>query len=223
MTLNIKKNSKYERVKAIKSEIADVESSKGISNLGKINDINSEEELKKFPPVIPIAESGHGLQPPFNIRIQFNEKSTFIKETINLNKIKGTISDYHLIDSDFHPKREFVNKRFRKVWQWVQNNPNNNENVILPSNIILAKITENDYFVVEGLRRVIALKFSNIKTVTALVMDYRDVYNKILQRRENIELKKSMSKNEIIHSNSNFKPLKPRIRPTPIIKGQPRK
>ena len=221
MTVNskLKKNSQFSS-KVLKNEV-EIES-QDVSNFEKIIHIRSIKELNNIP-VIPIAESGHGLQPPFNMRIQFNDKSTFTKETVNLNKIKGTVSDHHLIDPDFRPKREFVNKRFRKVWQWVHNNPNNNENVILPSTIILAKITEEDFYVVEGLRRVIALKFSNVKTVTALVVDYREVYNKILQRRKNIELQKKQSKSDIIHSNTNFKPTKPRIRPTPVIKGQPRK
>ena len=222
ITLNGKKKLKCESVRTIKSEIDDIQP-KSLPNLQKLIQINSGKEFKDIPPVIPIAESGHGLIPPFNIRIQYNNRSTFFKETINLDKIKGTVSNNHLIDSNFHPKREFINKRFRKVWRWIQNNPNNNENIIYPSSIVLAKITDNDYYVVDGLRRVVALKFSNIKTVTALVMDYREVYDKILERRKRIELQKKQAKTDIIHSNSGFKPVKPRIRPTPIIKGQRRK
>ena len=223
MTLNVKKTSKFDSVKTIKNEFDDSQLPKSSVMTNKKLLISSNEEFDKVPPVIPIAESGYGQQPPFNIRIQYNDKSNLIKETVSLNMIKGTVSDHHLIDSDFQPKRAFINKRFRKTWSWVHLNPNNNENVIFPSTIILAKITEKDYYVVEGLRRVIALKFSNIKAVSALVIDYRDVYNKILQRRQNIELQKKQNKNDIIHSNRNFKPVKPRIRPTPVLKGQPRK
>ena len=224
MTLNAKNNTKFESVKPIKSNFEDVHSSKS-SNLQKRKRNQQDEELDKLPPIIPIAESGHGhgIQPPFNIRIQFNDNSNLAKETINLSQIKGTSAEHHLIDSNFKPKQEFINKRFRKVWKWIQNNPNNNENVIFPSKIVLAKITDDDYYVVEGLRRVIALKYSNIKTITVYVLDYREVYNKILQRRKNIEIQKKRYKNDIVHSNSNFKPVKPRIRPTPVLKKLPRK
>ena len=223
MTLNARKTSKFDNVKTTKHEFDDNELLRASSTVEKKIIISSDDELKKVPSVIPITDSGHGLQPPFNIRIQYNDKSDLIKETVSLNMIKGTVTDQHLIDSEFHPKRSFVNKRFRKVWTWIQSNPNNNENVILPSTIVLAKITDKDYYVVEGLRRVVALKFSNIKAISVFVIDYRDVYNKILQRRKNIEQQKKRSKNDIIHANSNFKPVKPRIRPTPVLKGQPRK
>ncbi len=223
MTLNAKKTSKFDSVKTIKNEFDDSHLPRNNLNTKKKILISSNEELKKVPPVIPIAESGHGQQPPFNIRIQYNDKSALTKETVSLNMIKGTVSDSHLIDSNFQPKSGFINKRFRKTWAWIHLNPNNNENVIFPSTIVLAKITDKDYYVVDGLRRVIALKFSNIKAVSALVIDYRDVYNKILQRRKNIELQKKQYKNDIIHSNRNFKPVKPKIRPTPVLKGQPRK
>ena len=184
-------------MKTIKSNFDDIQTTKGIHSFQKFD----KEETKKkkrhtiLPPIIPIAESGHGLQPPFNIRIQYTNKSNLVKETINLSKIKGVTSNkIHFIDSDFKPKREFVNKRFRKVWKWIQHNPNNNENVIFPSSVLVAKITDEDYYVVQGLRRVISLKHSNIQTITALVIDYRDVYNKILDRRQKIEQKKRQNK-----------------------------
>jgi hypothetical protein len=221
MTANSKKNSK--RLKTIKNEIDDIESSKNLLDLQNIQKNNYENNLVNLPPVIPVGNSSNGLVPPFNIRVQLTNNLPLIKETIYLNKVKGTTSDSHLIDSEFRPKREFINKRFRKVWKWIQCNPNNEEHVIFPSNIILVKITDDDYYVVQGLRRVVTLKHSNIKTISALIVDYRDVYNKIVERREKIELQKKQQKNDIIYSNSSFKPMKPRIRPTPILKGQPRK
>lgn len=210
-------------VKTIKAEIDEIQTSKGITNLQKVIRASHDAVSEQTPPVIPIAHSGRGIQPPFNIRIQFNNKTNLIKETIPLTKIKGTAIKNQLIDSEFKPFREFVNKRFRKVWKWIHNNPNNDEHVIFPSNIVLAKITDEDYYVVKGLRRIIALKHSNFKTLSVLVIDYRDVYNKILDRRKRIEEQKRQNKNEILDSNRNFKPVKPRIRPTPIIKGQKRK
>lgn len=210
-------------MKTIKSDFDEVQSAKGIHSFTKVE----KESLlgkKTVPPIIPVVESGQGIQPPYNIRIQYNEKTPLTKENINLNKIKGTVIKAHLIDDSFRPKREFVNKRFRKVWRWIQNNPNlNNENIIFPTEVIVAKLTEEDYFVVRGLRRIVTLKHSNIQTISANVIDYRDIFNKILQRRKKIELQKKQHKNDIIHANSNFIPVKPRIRPTPVLKGQPRK
>lgn len=210
-------------MKTIKTDFDEVQPVKGIDNLQKSIRIPEDEQVSQKLPIIPIAQSGYGIQPPFNIRVQFNEKTILRKETIHLNKIKGTTIKAHLIDSEFRPSREFVNKRFRKVWKWIHNNPNNDEHIIYPTNIVLAKIKDDEYYVVSGLRRVIALKHSNFKTISVLVIDYRDVYNKILERRKRIEIQKKQNKNDIIYSNRNFKPVKPRIRPTPIIKGQPRK
>ena len=210
-------------MKTIKSEFEEVQTAKGLQKFPKIIKESSEKRTKIIPPIIPIVESGQCPQPPFNIRIQYNNRTALMKENINLSKIKGTTAKAHLIDSDFKPKREFVNKRFRKVWRWIQLNPNNDENIIFPSNVIVAKITDDDYYVVQGLRRVVALKNSNIHTISAMVIDYRDVYNKILDRRKKIEIQKKQNKSDIIHSNSSLKPVKPRIRPTPILKGQPRK
>ena len=173
-------------MKTIKTEFDEIQTVKGIANLQKTIRVPEEEQTKQRPPVIPVAQSGHGIQPPFNIRVQYNDKTILKKETIQISKIIGTTTKAHLIDSEFRPARQFVNKRFRKVWKWIQNNPNNDEHIIYPTNIILAKIKEDEYYVVNGLRRVIALKYSNFKTVSVLVIDYRDIYNKRLSVNFNL-------------------------------------
>ncbi len=178
---------------------------------------SSNEDLLHIPK-IPIVDSGRGLNPKFNIRIIITEQTVFEREIVNLEKIKGTVNNSESIDQNFNPKRHFINKRFRKVWRWILLHPNNNENIIFPTDIILAKITNEEYYVVEGLRRVVALKKSDIKTISALILDYRDVYNKILEYRRNINMKKKNKKEFTPLFSSSTKLVKPGLKPTPVLK-----
>ena len=108
------------------------------------------------------------------MKLHRNDYLDSTREIVKLANIQGTINYCDKIDSHFNPTRTYVNKRFRKVWKWIQNNPNNNENVIFPTDILLIKLNKNDYFVIEGLRRVVCLKYSKIKAITTRVLDYRN-------------------------------------------------
>lgn len=131
----------------------------------------SKSILEHKIPVIPSVENGTGLAPPSDMLKKINKNTKHRKELVELKNIIGTVYKAEEIDEVFRPKRKFVNKKFRKVWKWIQANQKNDENIILPTEIILIKSKDNDYFVVDGLRRVVSLKYSNIVFITANVID----------------------------------------------------
>jgi len=138
-----------------------------------LNEINfSAYNRRNSIPVIPIVEHGEGqhLTGKLNLKSKLDVGTTL--EIVKLCNIKGTLYHYDEIDINFRPKRTYVNKRFRKVWKWIKNNSNNNEDIIFPTTIVLLKLTDEDYFVIEGLRRVICLKHSKIKVITAQILTY---------------------------------------------------
>ena len=147
----------------------------------------SKKNLNTSIPSIKTVDQGTGLVPPFDLKINFITNSKLKKEIINLKTIRGTIFQSNEIDRNFNPKKTFVNKRFRKVWKWIQASPINNENVIFPTDIVLIKLTNEDYFVIEGLRRIVCLKHSKIKSITAFVLDYRDSFNQISSTRKALD------------------------------------
>ena len=143
------------------------------SKLNLIKKNSHAENNRNNNPIIPIVEQGEGIHLAIKLNLIYNYDLSYPHELVQLCNIKGTLYHYDKIDSDFKPKRLYVNKRFRKVWKWIQTNINNNENIIFPTDILLLKLTDEDYFVIEGLRRVICLKHSKIKVITALVLDYQ--------------------------------------------------
>lgn len=170
-------------------------------------------------PSIPVVDSGHALTPKFHLRVQIDDNSELTKEIVNLDLIKGTVKNAESIDENFNPKSHFANKKMRKVWKWILLHPNNNENVIFQTDIILAKITNDEFYVIEGMRRIVALKKSDVKVISAFIIDYREVYNKILEYRSTVETKKQQRKNNASLSSSSTKFIKPHLKPTPILKS----
>ena len=179
-----------------------------------------------LPPEIPIADETNGLAPPLNLRFHITEESELKLENVPVDKIVGTTVNAHLIDSNFRPKKVFINKKFRKVWKWIQNNPNNrsnNEFIFNSESIVLAKVKDDEYYIIEGLRRLVALKHSNFVHIYAQTIDYRAIYDKIVERRTMLLEHRQKHKLQNISTNSSFKPVKQKIKPTPILKGPPRK
>ena len=189
------------------------------------NDFDSDYELSTLNhvsqstnislPEIPIADLSDSKKPPINLRIHNTKKSL---EIVKIQDIVGIAFENAILDSEFKPKHKFRNKAYRKVWKWVHQNPTD-KTTFDSQTITLAKVKENNYYVMEGIRRVSALKFSRFESVKAEVIDYTGIYNKILERKEKVKKLRSQSTKQIIKKNTGFKPVKPSFKPTPIKKA----
>lgn len=158
-----------------------------------------KQQKKERPPRIPVSDLSIGQTPPMHLRMQSKIKN---KELVLVDQIVGVVSQNHLIDSDFRPKPSFVNKRFRKVWLWVHRNKNSTN--FDSQTIILAKLEDNSFYVLNGLRRVCAIKQTNIVKIDAQVSDFRHIYKRHLERQKDIK-----------NTQLSFKPIKPK-HPTKI-------
>lgn len=152
-----------------------------LSSKPRPNDRKKKERVDKGPPPpIPRPLKTMGKRPPISLRARKTPET----ELVSLSSIVGVVKNPHWIDADFRPKPNIVNKRFRKVWMWVHSQSRDRQSFDSDS-ILLARVEDDKYFVVEGLRRVIALKHltPDTKEIKARVMDFRDVYQKSMERK----------------------------------------
>lgn len=189
-----------------------IETDGNLSVVGK----KQKKKLNSILPIyIPKADYSEVKKPPINLRIH---NTKIIKEVVALDDIKGLAFNNYQLDDHFVPKSEFNNKKYRKVWKWVQNYPMSKESTFNGKSVTLAKVKNNEYYVLEGVRRISALKFSDFEKIDAHIIDYTDIYKKIIERKKIVNKIKSNSAKQIVKSNTSFKPVKPRIKPTPIKK-----
>ncbi|MHA2362473.1 MAG: hypothetical protein ACXAC7_00850 [Candidatus Hodarchaeales archaeon] len=175
-----------------------------------------KERKAIIPPKIPISQNSLGKRPEINLQIKTGNNE---KDIVKLNHVVGVVNNSHKIDADFRPKSSFVNKRFRKVWRWIHSQPKSRKNFDSDT-IHLARLDENVYYVIGGLRRVCALKHAEFSDLVANVFDYRDQYKKYLERQNainkvNKEIRtRDMTKTRVIAR---------RIRtPTPVLRAPPK-
>ena len=185
----------------------------------QINDYNESKNYHDFypkstPPKIPKSDLTELKKPPINLRIH---NTKVIEEKIEIKNIVGLAFEQNLLDDKFRPKSKFNNKKYRKVWKWIHGNPLPDDTFVSKS-ITLAKIGANEYYVIEGIRRVSALKQSKFKFLKSQIIDYTEIYNKILERKNRVKKLKSQSNKQIIKANTTFKPKKLSMKPTPIKK-----
>lgn len=154
------------------------------------------------PPQIPKATRKLGNRPPISLR----KRKEPITEVVPLEAVVGVVRNNHWIDEEFKPKSSILNKRFRKVWRWIHTQAAIRENYH-GETIVLARVEENGYYVVEGLRRIIALKHASPTVeIRAKVVDYQQEYRwseELRRRRE--EDRKGRENRQSIYRPSSIK------------------
>lgn len=141
--------------------------------------ISNRPKKRYETPPIPKAGRTMGQRPPISLRA----KKTAEQAEVPMTGIVGVAQNPHWVDKEFHPKTTILNKRFRKVWRWVHNQPPTKVDYGVDT-IVLAQVEEGRYYVVEGLRRVVALKHAcPDKIIQARVLDYRQEYEKSQARQ----------------------------------------
>ena len=123
-----------------------------------------EEDSREKTYIIPQADSSTLMYPPFKIS---GRPPRVMKERVRLRDIKGSLRDNQLFDRFFRPK--VVNKKIRKIWEWIANQQRSRRSF---GSISLTKISNHEYYVYEGVRRVSALKHLGWREIDVLVADF---------------------------------------------------
>lgn len=130
-----------------------------------------ERKGKVRPPPIPVGGKGMGERPPLALRARKEAELGIVA----VSDVVGVVRNPHWVDDEFRPKRRVVNKRLRKVWRWISGQSPDRKDYH-SNTMVLARVDER-YYVVEGLRRMIALKQLRPEAeVRVQVLDYREEY-----------------------------------------------
>lgn len=113
---------------------------------------------------IPRADNTTLFKPPYKIQ---GRPRRITKERVRLKYIRGSIKDNELFDRDFRPKA--INKKIRKIWKWIAGQERTRKSF---EGISLSKISEKEYYVYEGIRRISALKHLGWEVIDVSVADF---------------------------------------------------
>lgn len=132
-----------------------------------MSEINNEEEQesgreKSF--TIPQADSSTLMTPPYKIE---GRPPRVMKERVNLRDIKGSLKENELFDRFFRPK--IINKKIKRIWKWIAGQQKSRKTF---DGISLTKISNREYYVFEGTRRISALKHLGWRQIDVIVADF---------------------------------------------------
>ena len=123
-----------------------------------------EDDTREKAYIIPQADSSTLMYPPYKVS---GRPPRVMKERVRLRDIKGSLRDNQLFDRFFRPK--VVNKKIRKIWEWIANQQKSRRTF---GGISLTKISNHEYYVYEGIRRVSSLKHLGWREIDVLVADF---------------------------------------------------
>ena len=113
---------------------------------------------------IPRADNTTLFRPPYKIQ---GRPRRITKERVRLRYIRGSLKDNELFDNDFRPKA--INKKIRKIWKWIDGQERTRKSF---EGISLSKISDKEYYVYEGVRRISALKHLGWEVIDVSVADF---------------------------------------------------
>ena len=121
--------------------------------------VEEKQEIK-----IPQADSSILMTPPMKIE---GRPPRINKERVQLRDIKGSFRDNQLFDRFFRPK--IINKRIRRIYEWIAEQQRTRRSF---NGISLTKLSDREYYVYEGVRRVSALKNLGWREIDVGVADF---------------------------------------------------